>query len=156
MLGLSTTAVLAQAPGGQQSQTVISGATAPKGNAHISGTVIDVDTKKPIEFTTVALVSLSTGKPVDGAMADGNGAFTISKVATGRYKLNISFLSYQLHTVDTISLTADNADVNIGMVSLASDSKKLDEVVGTGEKHWWKRRSTTWCTSPKKIGNGVG
>ena len=48
ILGLSTTAVLAQAPQGnpQQQQVHAPG----KGNAKISGMVVDADTKQPIEF----------------------------------------------------------------------------------------------------------
>ncbi|GHA79339.1 TonB-dependent receptor domain-containing protein [Pontibacter akesuensis] len=136
LLGLSTTAVLAQAP--QQSrptqQAAIPGTTAPKGNATISGTVVDAETKQPVEFATVALINLSTGKPIDGAMVDDKGRFTIQKVAAGQYKLNISFLGYQLQTVENVTVAADNSQVNVGTVSLASDTQKLSEVVITGEK----------------------
>ncbi len=135
MLGLSTTAVLAQTPNQpQQQQAAIPGTTAPKGNGRISGTVLDADTKQPIEFATVALINLSTGKPVDGAMVDDKGRFTINKVAAGKYKLNVSFLGYQLQAVENVTVSTDNADINVGTVTLASDTKKLSEVVVTGEK----------------------
>lgn len=133
LLGLSTTAVLAQVPqsGPQQQKQMASPA---KGNAKISGLVLDAETKQPIEFATVALISLSTDKPVDGAMVDDKGRFTIQKVAAGQYKINVSFLGYQLRTIENVTVASDNAEVNIGTVSLASDVKKLSEVVVTGEK----------------------
>jgi outer membrane receptor protein involved in Fe transport len=136
LLGLSTTAVLAQTPQGssQPQQTAIPGTATPKGNAKVSGSVVDADTKQPIEFATVALISLSTGKPVDGTMVDDKGNFTLQKVAAGQYKLNVSFLGYQLRTVENVTVASDNAEVKVGTVSLASDSKKLSEVVITGEK----------------------
>lgn len=133
LLGLSTTAVLAQAPARTAPQAA-TGTAAPKGNASISGVVLDADTKKPIEFATVALVSLSTGKPIDGTMADDKGRFTLQRVAAGKYKLNVSFLGYQQQAVENVTVTADNAAVNVGTISLATDAKKLSEVVITGEK----------------------
>ncbi|TPE44440.1 outer membrane beta-barrel family protein [Pontibacter mangrovi] len=133
LLGLSTTAVLAQAP--QQAAAQQQAATpTPKGNAKISGTVLDADTKQPIEFATVALISLNTGKPIDGTMADGKGQFTLQKVAAGKYKIQVSFLGYQQQAVENVTVASDNAEVNVGTISLASDAKKLGEVVITGEK----------------------
>ncbi|RDV16178.1 TonB-dependent receptor [Pontibacter diazotrophicus] len=132
LLGLSTTAVLAQAPQGHPQQQQM--AAPAKGNAKISGMVVDAETKQPIEFATVALVSGSTGKTIDGAMVDDKGRFIIQKVAAGQYKLNVSFLGYQLRTVENVTISSDNAEVNVGTLSLASDVKKLSEVVITGEK----------------------
>ncbi|MCC9137820.1 TonB-dependent receptor domain-containing protein [Pontibacter silvestris] len=135
LLGLSTTPVFAQAPADTRPQAAaIPGTTAPRGNARISGNVIDTETQKPVEFATVALINLSTGKPVDGTMVDDKGCFTLSKVAAGKYKINVSFLGYQQQVIDNITISSDNADVNIGTIALASDAKKLEEVVITGEK----------------------
>ncbi|MFD2513516.1 TonB-dependent receptor domain-containing protein [Pontibacter locisalis] len=140
LLGLSTAQVFAQGPGAtqgrpqQQSSAAIPGTTAPKGNAKISGVVLDAETKKPVEFATVALISTVTGKPIDGTMVDDKGRFTIQRIAAGKYNLNVSFLGYQLQTIENVVVSSDNADVNVGTVSLASDAKKLSEVVITGEK----------------------
>ena len=140
LLGLSTVPAFSQAPASQQARpaqqqaAAMPGTATPKGNAKISGIVLDADTKQPIEFATVALISVATGKPIDGTMADEKGRFAITKVAAGQYKLNVSFLGYQLQTIENVSVASDNADVNVGTVSLASDTKKLSEVVITGEK----------------------
>ncbi|MBC5992403.1 TonB-dependent receptor domain-containing protein [Pontibacter cellulosilyticus] len=141
LLGLSTAApAFAQAPSAQQARPAqqqaagMPGTTAPKGNAKISGVILDAETNKPVEFATVALISVATGKPIDGTMADEKGKFSITKVAAGQYKLNVSFLGYKLQTIENVNVTSDNADINIGSVSLASDAKKLSEVVITGEK----------------------
>ncbi|WP_101443398.1 TonB-dependent receptor domain-containing protein [Pontibacter ramchanderi] len=133
LLGLSTVPALAQAPQAapQQATAVMA---APRGNATIVGIVQDADTKKPVEFATVALISMATGKPIDGAMADDKGRFTISKVGVGKYRLQVSFLGYQQKLVEDVTVTSDNASVNVGVVAIASDAKKLNEVVITGEK----------------------
>ncbi len=140
VLGLSTGAAFAQAPAAtqvatpQQQAVKAPGAAVPKGNAKISGTVLDADTQKPVEYATVALISLSTGKPVDGTMADDKGRFTITKVAAGQYKVQVSFLGYKPTVVERVDVSTDDADVSMGALSLASDAKKLAEVVVTGEK----------------------
>ncbi|WP_162425823.1 TonB-dependent receptor domain-containing protein [Pontibacter pudoricolor] len=137
LLGLSTVPVFAQgqqARPAQQQAAAIPGTTAPKGNAKISGVVVDADSKNPVEFATVALVSVSTGKPIDGTMADEKGRFTISKVGVGKYKLLVSFIGYQQKTLNEFSITSDNQDLDMGSITLASDAKRLNEVVITGEK----------------------
>lgn len=134
LLGLSTVPALAQGPQSAPQQQPASGMAAPRGNATIVGIVQDNDSKKPVEFATVALISVATGKPIDGAMADDKGRFTISKVAVGKYRLQVSFLGYEQKLVPDITVSADNASVNVGVVTIASDTKKLNEVVITGEK----------------------
>ncbi|WP_299758344.1 TonB-dependent receptor [uncultured Pontibacter sp.] len=134
LLGLSTTAALAQAPQQARPQQQQAAMASPKGNAKISGVVLDAETKQPVEFATVALINLSTGKPIDGTMADDKGRFSIQKVGVGKYKLNVSFLGYQQQAVENVTVSSDYAEVNVGTVSLASDAQKLSEVVITGEK----------------------
>ncbi|MBD1395540.1 TonB-dependent receptor [Pontibacter sp. JH31] len=139
LLGLSTVPALAQtqqaAPqGASQQQQGGAGAVVPRGNATITGIVQDADTKQPVEFATIALIHPATGKPIDGAMADDKGRFTINRVAQGKYKLQVSFLGYQQKLVEDVTVSSDNASVNVGTVSIASDAKKLSEVVITGEK----------------------
>src|SRR5690606_28544626 len=132
VLGLSTTTVFAQAPAGQPqrpaTQTSIPGTTAAKGNAKISGVILDATTKKPVEYATVALLDKATGKPVDGTMADDKGRFTINKIAAGNYKLNVSFIGYQAKLVEDVTIDSDNASVDMGAISISSDTKTLSEV----------------------------
>ncbi|MBB6612609.1 TonB-dependent receptor [Pontibacter sp. Tf4] len=139
-LGLSSATAFAQgqaAPQGraaQQPAATMPGATIAKGNAKISGVVLDADTKSPVEFATVALVSVATGKPVDGTMADEKGRFTIQKVGAGNYKLLVSFIGYEQKTLAAFTVKSDNDDVNLGSITLTSSAQKLTEVVVTGDK----------------------
>src|SRR5690242_3404697 len=71
-----------------------------KGNGKITGTVIDSGTNQPVEFATVQLNDPATGKPLDGTVCDDQGKFTISKIANGNYKLQISFIGYETYSQD--------------------------------------------------------
>ena len=141
LLGLSTVPALAQgqqaAPQArpqQQQQQGGAGAMVPRGNATITGIVQDAETKAPVEFATIALINPATGKPIDGAMADDKGRFTINRIGAGKYKLQVSFLGYQQKIVEDVTVGSDNASVNVGSIAIASDAKKLSEVVITGDK----------------------
>ena len=47
----------------------------PKGNGRISGIVVDSVSGKPVEYATVAIFDVKSGKPVDGTVTDVKGAF---------------------------------------------------------------------------------
>ncbi|TXK27724.1 TonB-dependent receptor [Pontibacter qinzhouensis] len=134
LLGLTTFPALAQGPAASQT-TSQQQAALSKGNAKISGVVLDAATKQPVEFATVALLDLRTDQPVNGTMADDKGRFVMDKVAAGKYKLNVSFIGYQQLVMEEVTVASDNADLNLGTISLTSNSQNLGEVVVTGEKN---------------------
>ncbi|MDX5347190.1 MAG: TonB-dependent receptor, partial [Hymenobacteraceae bacterium] len=128
--------VAAQQTGAAQQapKMAIPGTAAPKGNGKISGTVTDAGTGKPVEFATVSLIPAGSTQPVDGAMCDEKGRFTISKIATGDYRLNISFIGYEAQVKEKISITDGNESVDLGTIQLKPDVKTLQEVEVVGEK----------------------
>jgi hypothetical protein len=130
----------AQIPGGfgmapAKKEAVIPGTAqaAPKGSAKIVGYLLDSTDKKPVEFASVALINKVTGRPVDGAVADQVGKFTISKVAVGDYKLVVSFIGYDSKTL-FVSISAKNDDQDLGVISLQSSTKMLAEVTVEGQR----------------------
>lgn len=108
------------------------GDQSPKGSAKISGAIVDSASSKPIEFVSVALYSKGNGQAVDGTVADEKGKFSISKLVPGDYKILISFIGYGNKTIDNIKL-AKGQEVDLGTVTLASNTKTLNEVTVTGQ-----------------------
>ncbi len=96
----------------------------------ISGTVRD-DANQPVEFATVALNDPATNKPVDGAICDEKGKFTIKNVSSGKYNLTISFIGYESINVP---LTVTNQNIDLNDLQLKSEDKILNEVVVEGQK----------------------
>lgn len=96
----------------------------------ISGTVRD-DSNQPVEYATVALNDPATNKPVDGAICDEKGKFTIKNVSSGTYNLTISFIGYESINVP---LTVTNQNIDLNDLQLKSEDKILNEVVVEGQK----------------------
>jgi outer membrane receptor protein involved in Fe transport len=104
------------------------------GKARIIGGVVDSENSQPVEFANIALLSPDTGKPVDGAVCDDKGKFTLSKVAAGTYDLSVSFIGYETQTLKNITVPDKREDINVGLIKLSTGAKVLTEVTVTGQK----------------------
>jgi len=106
---------------------------APRGTGKVSGIVIDSLTKQPVEFASVALINTETNRPVDGAVCDVQGRFTMNRVVSGTFRLLVSFVGYRNQIVPRVTVEARGSDVNLGSISLAPEVRNLKEVVVTGQ-----------------------
>src|ERR671932_2263153 len=93
-----------------------------KGNGKITGYVLDSTLTKAVEFANVALYEISSGKLVDGAVADDKGKFSITRLAPGSYRLQFSFLGYNAKTVDNIVLGKGETK-GLGVVRLSASTR---------------------------------
>jgi outer membrane receptor protein involved in Fe transport len=130
----STPLLLAQAP--QPGPNGAAPAPVPVGKAtgRLSGLIVDEQTQKPVAFATVALISQTSGKPVDGAITDEKGRFTISRIGAGQYQVTVSFLGYATKTLAPLTMSGSKNEISLGAISLQPDTKTLKEVAVTGEK----------------------
>jgi len=110
------------------------------GKGKIYGAVIDGENNQPVEYASVALVDPKTGKPVDGAVCDGEGKFVITKVAEGTYTISVTFIGYEPKEISSITVAEKNDDVNLGLVKLIGAPKILNEVVVEGQKELIEER----------------
>lgn len=105
---------------------------AQSNNGAISGTIIDNDTKTPIEQATVQLLSLPDSTYIGGVASLRNGSFNIPSVKAGKYLLKVSFIGYQ-NLFKPIQTTAAKPKVSAGQISLHPDAIMLQEAVVTAE-----------------------
>ncbi|GAB2563194.1 TonB-dependent receptor [Spirosoma aerophilum] len=103
-----------------------------RGNGKISGVLMDSTTSKPVEFATIALLNLTTNKPIDGTTADAKGKFTLGKVAPGRYRLQYSFIGYKDKRSAVVTIDR-GSDINVGTIKLSADVRTLNEVNVVGQ-----------------------
>ncbi len=109
------------------------GEIVPKGNAKISGYVVDSTLTKAVEYANVAVYNTATDKLVDGTVADDKGKFTLTKLAPGTYKLLVSFLGYNAKPIDNVVLAKGQAK-DLGVIRLSASTRTLNEVTVAGTK----------------------
>ncbi|QHT66673.1 TonB-dependent receptor [Rhodocytophaga rosea] len=107
---------------------------AGKGKGKITGKVIDATNQEAVPFATAALTDPATGKPIDGAVADDNGKFTILKVSEGTYKIVISFIGYQDKVVDNVKISDKKDAVDLGTIKVSPSVQELKEVTVEAQK----------------------
>ena len=103
-----------------------------KGNGTITGVIVDSTSGKPVEFASIALVDISANKPIDGTIADEKGAFTLTKLPEGNFRLLISFVGYREKTITKLTLDRKQ-ELNLGTIKLAADVRTLKEVQVVGQ-----------------------
>ncbi|WP_420151660.1 TonB-dependent receptor domain-containing protein [Spirosoma sp.] len=103
-----------------------------QGNAKLNGILIDSASNKPVEFATIAVLSIATNKPVNGTTADANGKFTINKLAPGKYRLLYTFIGYKDKRSNVITIDR-GSNINLGTIKLAADVRTLKEVNVVGQ-----------------------
>lgn len=104
-----------------------------KGNGKLSGQVRDAANNTPVEYATIALVDIQTSKPVDGSVADGDGKFTINKIADGKYNVVVSFIGFEASTI-TVTFDDKNNNLDLGIIKINSKAEMLNEVTVQGQK----------------------
>lgn len=114
-------------------QPTPAGDVSTKGNAKLTGYVVDSTLTKAVEFANVALYNTLTNKLVDGTVADVKGKFSLNRVAPGQYKLLISFLGYTAKTIDNVVI-AKGQIKDMGVVRLTATTRTLNEVTVAGKK----------------------
>lgn len=96
----------------------------------VTGKVINKESGAPMDFVTVQLVDANTGKPLPiGTNTDEEGAFILKGVKDGKYIVRITNIG-SIAQERPVNVTG--ADINVGTITLADDSKLLQEVVVEG------------------------
>jgi ferric enterobactin receptor len=89
----------------------------------VTGTVIDLKTKMPVEFATVSISK--AGKIINGTITDSKGNFKLENLASGRYVVNLSFVGYELISLDSVITTPEKPDINLGKIYFSPTATAL-------------------------------
>jgi len=116
---------------GQQQQAL---PDLPRGNGRVSGAIVDSTTGKPVEYATVALFDIKSGKPIDGTVTGVKGEFLLKGVPDGDFKFVVSFIGYKNFEIAKLTIGKGNKDVKLGNLNLPPDVRTLAEVTVVGDK----------------------
>ncbi len=97
---------------------------------HVTGTVIENDTKEPLAQTSVRLLK-SDSSFAAGALTDLEGRFRVKAPKSGRYILQITSVGYKTFTRRVT--VADEKDVALGKIQMKPDAIMLQGATVTGQ-----------------------
>lgn len=95
----------------------------------MTGTVLDISTKEPVDFATITLFKPGTKTVVGGISSDAKGNFTISGIPAGTYKITIDFIGYKQKVFEPVILSSST--VKLGTIMLESNVDQLQSVTVT-------------------------
>jgi len=93
----------------------------------VSGTIIEQETKQPVEFVNVGLFHSGDSALFKGVTSDKNGAFTFSNVPTGKYYLQLNSMGYEQAIIPDISVK-ENVPVRLGIKTINVSNIMLGDV----------------------------
>jgi ferric enterobactin receptor len=99
----------------------------------ISGLIVDSITNKAIPYASIGLLTKSSGKVVNGGIADENGYFMIEDCPPGEYTLQIVYVGYSNQEIPNLNLTAAIPSLDLGRIIISPTSQLLEEIKIVGE-----------------------
>lgn len=93
----------------------------------ISGTVVDQQAEAPLQYATVALLSVPDSNIVNGIITDTRGNFTVKADQAGTYILSVDFIGYG-SVYRNVTLTPEQPTADLGTIYLQSTSVDIGEV----------------------------
>ncbi|GAA4185038.1 TonB-dependent receptor domain-containing protein [Sphingobacterium ginsenosidimutans] len=97
----------------------------------IKAILVDGKTSKPISSASAALLDASNNSYVKGAQSVDQGFLLFSDIKPGKYKVRISYVGYETHTIEGVDVAASKSN-DLGRIGLNSTGELLDEVVVEG------------------------
>lgn len=99
----------------------------------LTGTVTD-SKGKAVEFASVLVTALTDSTQTKGILTDTLGAFEVSGLKPGVYRLRVSSLGYTTHTTQAVTVTDAATPTNVGVINMLDDARTLQDVVVKGER----------------------
>ncbi|MBS1686173.1 MAG: outer membrane beta-barrel protein [Bacteroidetes bacterium] len=103
----------------------------PRGrDLSISGTILDATDSSELASASVSIAPVTDTMALDGVLTEDDGHFEIDGLSPGRYRLQVSYISYKGLT---LYVTMDTTDVDIGDVMLHAEGEVLHTVTVTAQ-----------------------
>ena len=109
----------------------------------LTGTILDQDTGRPLEYATVVLQDAEDPSKITGGITDIDGKFSVETPA-GRYNIRVEYISYKTYSLDNQRLTESR---DLGEIRMYMSAQELEEVELVAE------RTTVEVRLDKKIYN---
>ncbi len=104
------------------------------GSSQISGIVKDSSGGLALSYATVALYPDTSHVVAAGTTTDDNGAFILSGLHPGVYRIEISLIGYSYKIISHLQLTDAHLSLALGIITMSSASSQLKTVTIVADK----------------------
>lgn len=104
------------------------------GKTSVYGTVMHKELQQPIQFVNISLLNKKDSTAVAATVTDKKGKFVITDILPGSYIIRYSYIGYNSASIQNLYITNEQRNINLGVVEMVNDLKKLNEVTVTGKK----------------------
>ncbi|PWK18082.1 outer membrane receptor protein involved in Fe transport [Arcicella aurantiaca] len=125
-------------------------------NTRVLGTIKESNSENTVGFANVLILQSKDSSMLKGVMADGNGAFVFENIMKGSYLIKISFIGYQQFYSPSFVIQGDGKEVDLGKISLNTESKVLNEVKVVGNKPLVERQIDRFVLNVENSVVGAG
>ena len=94
----------------------------------LKGQVIDESTGKPIEYGTIAILSMRDSSLAGGTITEPSGNFKIEQIQAGKYMVRIQYMGYKTHMVNDVFFKPSAPEVNLGTIKLEPTASTIQGV----------------------------
>jgi outer membrane receptor protein involved in Fe transport len=84
----------------------------------LKGKVIDGATSQPIEYGTIAILSVRDSALAGGTITDPSGNFRVEQVKAGRYMVRVQYMGYETIVLTDVFFKPSAPEVNLGTIKL--------------------------------------
>ncbi|MPQ46722.1 outer membrane beta-barrel protein [Marinifilum sp. N1E240] len=122
----------------------------------VKGKIIENKHQKPLEFATVSIFCLKDSTLVKGTITNKKGEFKLEKLKADAYFLKVDYIGYNSYTLKKLTLASNEKKVLKQAISLAEDTKALEEVVVEGNREFSRMElgKTVYNVSKSPIADG--
>lgn len=101
------------------------------------GKVVDSKSNKPVEFTTISLISQRSGNVENGGITDAKGRFDITEIKVGGYEIVIGFMGYETHRIKDVKLSPKGTMAkDLGTINLVQSIYAMEQAEIVEEKNF--------------------
>ena len=103
-------------------------------NGVVSGTIVEKESNKPIEFAQVVIRMEPDTSKITGTATDAKGKFKFENLSKGNYSIIYSFIGFEKKKSSKFLVDEQHIVINLGTLGLSATNHELGEVSITGKK----------------------
>lgn len=100
----------------------------------LKGKVIDESTGLPIEYGTIAILSIRDSSLAGGTITEPSGNFKVEQIQAGKYSVRVQYMGYETLIINDIFFKPSSPEVNLGTIKLKPTASTLQGVEVTAER----------------------